>query len=506
MPLIVFAGRRLVLDRKSAASVPEVQPPPNWGKPHMGTPLDDAPELCRLDVASLAAGYVSGTFSPVDVAEAAIARAEAVQGRFNAFSMIDADNAIAAARFSEARWRAGKALSPIDGMPTTIKDIVWVEGWPVSFGSRSIDQDPCDADAPSVALLRRAGAVFIAQTTMPEFGWKAVTDSPRWGMTLNPWNREKTAGGSSGGAAVAAATGAGVLHLGTDGGGSIRIPATFCGVVGFKPTYGRVPAYPLSVFGAVAHIGPIARTVEDTRTMLNAMSGRDLRDWTQPVGLPELSARDDTFAGKKIGYWSSPPVGSLDPDISLVVRRSVALLEELGAVVEPVELRDMDLLSIFHAHWLAGAAKRLSTLPEALHRKLDPGFVDAAHAGARYSLFDYMEAQSQRASFGAFMDSLLARYDLVVSPGVSISPFEAGFEVPAESGMARWTQWASFSFPINLSQQPACVVPCGFTPNGLPASVQFVGARGEDADVLMLAKAFEDALRNETGARNLPMA
>ena len=200
-------------------------------------PISDAPELCRIDVAALSVAFGSGALSPVEVVEATLARAEQVQSRFNAFTFIDRAGGLQAARAAEARWRAGAALSAIDGVPTTLKDIVHVEGWRVRYGSRSTDSAPMLQDAPSVAGLRAGGAVFIGQTTTPEFGWKAVTDSPAFGITRNPWNSVLTPGGSSGGAAVASATGAGVLHLGTDGGGSIRVPAAFTGTFGLKPTF-----------------------------------------------------------------------------------------------------------------------------------------------------------------------------------------------------------------------------------------------------------------------------
>ena len=243
-------------------------------------PLADADDLCKLSATALAQLYARGEASPVEVTRAALARAANVQSRFNAFVRIEPEAALAAAALSEQRWQAGKPFGPLDGIPTTIKDIVWVKGGRARYGSRAPGTD-CAEDAPSVALLRAAGAVFLGITTTPEFGWKALTDSPLTGITRNPWNADLTPGGSSGGAAVAAATGAGALHLGTDGGGSIRIPSAFTGIVGHKPTFSRVPAYPASAFGTVAHIGPMARSVADAQLMLQVMSGRDLRDWYQ---------------------------------------------------------------------------------------------------------------------------------------------------------------------------------------------------------------------------------
>lgn len=456
-------------------------------------PLEGAGELCRMDAAALAAAYRNRSLSPVDVAKAAMDRAEDTNPAFNAFTFVDRDGALTAAAASERRWKDGAPLSEVDGVPTTLKDIVWVKGWSVRYGSTTTPAHPYSEDAPSVALLRDAGAVFIGQTTTPEFGWKAITDSALFGVTRNPWDRTKTPGGSSGGAAVAAAVGAGVFHLGTDGGGSIRVPASFTGIVGHKPTFGRVPAHPPSAFGTVAHIGPMTRNAADAAAMLKAMSGRDLRDWAQgPGALAPLNDGDTSpLSGKRIGYWSKPASGTLDPEVGAIVAARVASLESAGAIVEPVDLPGDNLLELFHRHWFTGAAARLSSVPEAQRTAIDAGFLDVASAGAAYTSAELVLAQVRRGEYGAAMDRLLATYDFIVSPGTALPAFEAGLEVPAGSAFKRWTEWAGFSFPINLSQQPACVIPCGFTAGGLPVGFQIIGARGEDARVLAAAASLE---------------
>lgn len=449
-------------------------------------------ELCRLDAASLKAAYKAGDLSPVEVAKACLARAEEINPSLNGFTFIDHEGALAAAKESEARWRQGAPLSEVDGVPTTLKDIVWVKGWSVRYGSAATDAAPYEEDAPSVKLLRRHGTVFLGQTTTPEFGWKAVTDSPAFGITRNPCDPSKTSGGSSGGAAVAAATGAGVFHLGTDGGGSIRVPSAFCGITGLKPTFGRVPAYPASAFGTVAHIGPMTRSAADAMAMLKAMSGRDLLDWSQGAGkLPGLGLEAVVLKGLKIGYWSRPAAGALDPEVQRIIEARMAQLADLGVEVTPFELPGRDLLELFHDHWFAGAAARLAAVPEERRGKIDPGFLEVARAGAAKDAVRLVQAQVRRAEFGAAMDAALAQYDFILSPGTAIPAFEAGAEVPVGSGLKRWTEWAGFSFPINLSQQPAAVTPCGTTQAGLPVALQIVGARGEDAQVLSLAAALE---------------
>ena len=456
-------------------------------------PADDGPQ-----VAGLTRDFRTGARSPVEVTQAALARAEAINPALNAFLTLDHERALAAARSSEARWRAGTPLSPIDGIPTTLKDIVWVRDWSVRYGSATTPAAPYAEDAPSVRRLRDAGAVFIGLTTSPEFGWKAVTDSPAFGITRNPHDPSKTPGGSSGGAAVAAACGAGVLHLGTDGGGSIRVPASFCGIAGLKPTFGRVPAYPASAFGTVAHIGPMARHAADLAPMLAAMSGRDLADWAQgPGALAPLDAQlPPGFPfGARIGVWAEPPTGAVEPAVASAFAAALHRLEVLGAILEPITLPYADRVTdIFEKHWYTGAAKRLLSVPDEMRDDVDPGFLAIAAEGATFSAVDLISAQAERNAFGMAMDALSARYDFIVSPGVAVLPFTAGDLVPAGSGLKRWHLWAGFSFPINLSQQPAAVIPLAPTPQGLPIALQIIGARGADGAVLAAAAALEGAL------------
>src|SRR3954451_2546129 len=231
--------------------------------------------------AALVTAYRERRLSPVEVAEAALARIAARDGELNAFCLVDGERALAEAGASEARWAAGAPAGLLDGVPVAVKDILLTRGWPTLRGSKTVDPaGPWDDDAPAVAALRRHGAVLPGKTTTPEFGWKGVTDSPLTGITRNPWDHSRTAGGSSGGSSAALAAGMVPLALGTDGGGSIRIPSSFCGLPGIKPTYGRVPAWPASPYGTVAHAGPMARTVTDLALLLDVLSAPDPRDWS----------------------------------------------------------------------------------------------------------------------------------------------------------------------------------------------------------------------------------
>ena len=456
-------------------------------------PLAGADPLCRADATTLVALYRRGEISPVEATLAALARAEAIQPQLNAFVTILHESALAAAHESERRWQGGHPRSPLDGVPITIKDIVWIRGQTTRYGSRAPGA-LCAEDAPAVALLREAGAVLIGITTLPEFGWKAITDGPFSGITRNPYDPTLTPGGSSGGAAVAAATGAGTLHLGTDGGGSIRIPAAFTGIVGHKPTFGRVPAYPASAFGTVAHLGPMTRSVADAALMLDAMSGRDFRDWHQnPMPFTTAAAEPRaSLAGLRFGIWDTPPSGFVEPEVAADFTATCNALRRAGATLQRVALPlDEDLLGLFHTHWFSGAAARLAALPPAALAEVDPGLLKIAEQGRAYSAVQLIQAQTRRAGFGAAFDTVLAAHDAILSPACAVKPFAAGAEVPEGSGLTRWTEWAGFSYPINLAQAPACVIPTGRAINGVPPSLQIIGPRGADGRVLAIAAACE---------------
>ena len=451
-------------------------------------------DIVFLTANALLKGYRRGELSPVEVTSAVLARIDKLNDATNAFRFVDNAGAMAAAQASEQRWRAGEPQGLLDGVPTTIKDIVIVKGWTTRFGSLTGDADsPGDYDAPSSARLREQGAILLGLTNTPEFGWKAVTDSPLAGVTRNPWDLSRTTGGSSGGAAAAAALGMGALHVGTDGGGSIRIPSGFTGVYGHKPCFGRVPAFPLSPFGTVSHVGPMARSVEDLALMLNVMAGPDPQD---PHSLPHAGqdfrvGLEAGLTGLKIGF--SPDLGyaRVDPEVAAAVAKAVEHLADLGATVESVEPPFADPLDIFHVHWFAGAARRMSLIPAERQKLTDPGLQEIVAIGQTYSLAEYQQAVAEREALMRTMRAFHERYDLLVTPSLPIPAFEAGLEVPSASGLSRWTQWASFSYPFNLTQQPACSVPCGLTSAGLPIALQFVGPRYDDALVLRAARAYE---------------
>ncbi|SFO95490.1 aspartyl-tRNA(Asn)/glutamyl-tRNA(Gln) amidotransferase subunit A [Amycolatopsis arida] len=448
-----------------------------------------------LTASELVAAYSSGEVSPVEATRAALDAIDQRDQELRAFALVDADAALDQAKGSEQRWREGNPIGWLDGVPTSIKDMFLTQGWPTLRGSRCIDPNQSwDVDSPVTARMREHGLVLLGKTTTPELGWKAVTDNLVDGITRNPWNPSRTPGGSSGGSGAAVAAGMGELSVGTDGGGSVRIPASFCGIVGFKPTGGRIPLYPASPFGPLAHAGPMARSVDDVALLLDVLAQPDYRD---PSALPPpLSAYREAVRrdvrGLNVAYSADLGYVRVDPEVAQVVLSVVAALDEAGLRVEETDPGFDDPREAFELLWATGAAKWLNTFPPGSEERVDQGLRRVWEKGLTYSAADYLEASATRAALGIHMGEFHTRYDVLITPSVPIPPFEAGHDVPPGSGFSSWPQWASFSYPFNLTQQPAISVPAGFTSDGLPVGLQIVGPRHSDDLVLAVAKLVEE--------------
>jgi aspartyl-tRNA(Asn)/glutamyl-tRNA(Gln) amidotransferase subunit A len=454
-------------------------------------------DLTGLSAVQLLDGYRKGEFSPVDATRAALERAERIQPEVNAFVRLTADEALAQARASADRWRRGEPAGLVDGVPVTVKDILLLRGAPTLKGSKTIsEQGRWDEDAPSVARLREHGAVFLGKTTTPEFGWKGVTDSPLSGVTRNPHDPTRTAGGSSGGAAAAVALGAGPLALGTDGGGSVRIPAAFCGIFALKPTYGRVPLYPASAFGTLAHVGPMTRDAADAALLLDVIGTPDSRDWSALAPPPgSFSAGlSDGVHGLRVAY--SPSLGgqvAVQPAVAAAVRRAVERLADLGAYVTETDPDFTDPVDAFHTLWFSGAARVTQHLGPHQRELLDSGLREICAEGARLTALDYLAAVDVRMDLGRRMGHFHDTYDLLVTPTLPITAFEAGLETPKGSGHRSWTGWTPFTYPFNMTQQPAASVPVGTDADGLAVGLQLVAARHRDDLVLRAAHTLFEA-------------
>lgn len=455
-------------------------------------------DLTRLTASELIDLYRSGETSPVEVLEQVLDKAEQLEPTLNAFVLIDAERALADAQASEARWSAhrsgGAPIGDLEGVPMPIKDILWTKGWPTLRGSRAINPDqPWDEDAPSVARVREAGAVLFGKTTTPEFGCKAETNSPLTGITRNPWDPTKTPGGSSGGTAAAIAAGLGPVSLGTDGAGSVRIPAAFCGNVGMKPSFGRVPAYPLSPFGSVSHVGPHTMSVADCALLMNVITRPDPRDWTSlPYDAVDyLADLDRGVRGLRIAY--SPTLGYADvhPEVAALVERAVHELADLGAIVDAVDPGFEDPLDISTGLWFVAAQTVYDSLGPEEQAVTDPDFAAQAEQGAAFTAQDVQALVLKRNALGTRMRIFMTHYDLLITPSVAIPAFEARPAGTVPMTPETMLAWTPFSYPFNLTQQPAISIPCGLTTAGLPVGMQIVGPAFGDALVLRAARAYE---------------
>jgi len=453
-------------------------------------------ELSSLSVATLADLVRTRRISPVEIIEDVLAHVDVLQPKLNAFVLIDHDGARKAARQAEVAVTRGDPLGALHGVPVTIKDNAAVAGLAVRKGSRLTDAAPAAKDAVAVARLRKAGAIIVGKTAMPEQGWKATSDSPLTGSTHNPWRHGFTAGGSSAGAAALAAAGCMPIHLGTDGAGSVRLPGHFCGVVGFKPTFGTVPYTPVFNNNAVSHIGPIARSVADVEAMLEVMAGlHPLDPGSHPLGYrAERGSR--SMAGLRIGYSADLGHARVDPEVATLVEAAARLFEDLGAHVEAVTPawgpKGPALGRQMWGAWLPP----LKPADAETERAMDQGLAACIAEYVDVTWGDVQAALGRRLAYAAEIGLWFAGgFDLLITPAASVAAFPTGLLQPPHWPVETWDwlKWAEFAYPFNLAHCPAASVPCGLTPDGLPVGLQIVAARYADPLVMRAAAAFLEA-------------
>ncbi len=453
-------------------------------------------EMAFLPATRLLALYREKKLSPVEALAETLRRLERYESALNAFVLYDPEAAMAQARASEARWQQGMPQGLLDGVPVAIKDTVLTRGWPRLVGSRTIDPNQeWNEDSPVTTKLRAHGAVLFGKTTTPEFGWKPLTDSPLSGITRNPWDLERTPGGSSGGSAAAVLAGICPLAVGTDAGGSIRIPAAFCGIFGLKPTFGRVAVYPPSAFGDVAHVGPMARHVEDAALMLDAIKGPDSRDWHS---LPDdridyrLRVHERTLKGRRIAL--SPTLGLAEPEppVRAAVEHAAEVFRRLGAQVEPADPFPQSPRGIFEPLALAAFWALLRALPPDAAAVMDPGLVALCRRGEKVTQEEYVEAIGRRAALGQAVRLFFDRYDLLLSPTM---PIPAAYAEPRRDDLPNpnnFPEWMPYTAPFNLTKNPSASIPCGMA-DGLPIGLQVTGPLWGDLAVLQACRAYEQA-------------
>ena len=455
-------------------------------------------EVVWASALDLATRIRQKAISPVELMEVVLRRLEALNPRLNAFCLVAADQARAAARDAEVAVMKGEPLGPLHGVPVSIKDLVFTRGLRTTGGSRLFADLLPEQDAVPVSRLKAAGAIVIGKTTTSELGHKAVTDSPLFGVTRNPWDLARTPGGSSGGAAAAVAGGIGPLALGGDGGGSIRIPASFCGLVGFKPSFGRVPEYPsFPGWEHLGHVGPITRTVRDAAAMLDVIAGADDRDATslpgEGGGYLEACARD--VRGLHVAWSADLGYARVDPVVLALCENAAAEFENLGCHVEVVNPLWENLEEPFitmlaaqlHAAWGDQVAER--------EAEVDPTLVKLLARGATVTTRQYLQARARMRDFWQEALQFLQRFDLLLTPTVAVPPFAVSERPPREidgEGVSV-LGWMPFTYPFNITGQPAASVPAGWTAESLPVGVQIIGQRHADATVLAACAAYEAA-------------
>jgi aspartyl-tRNA(Asn)/glutamyl-tRNA(Gln) amidotransferase subunit A len=463
---------------------------------------------CALCATELLDAYAARTLSPVEVVQASLDRIERFNPALNAFTQVLAPQAMQEAHASAKRWAQGKPMGALDGVTVAVKDLILTKGTPTLRGSLAVDENqPWDVDAPCVARLREQGAIIIGKTTTSEYGWKGVTDSLRHGVTRNPWNLQLTPGGSSGGSAVAVAGRMAALAIGTDGGGSVRIPASFTGTVGLKPTFGQIPAFPLSPVGTIAHLGPISRTVEDAALLMSVIGQRDRRDWY-------------AFASTGASFWPLPPAVKKRPRIAVVSslwgQKATAEVERVienalkGLAVTGAELVRLepdwpDIREAFRMHWMAGAGNAIRSLAADRQELIEPGLLQNARAGAKVTLTQFQDAVAQRERFGSAINLFFGEYDFLVTPSTTTVAFPVNQENPSIEDTSHTLGWASFLYPFNLSQNPAISIPAGLSDGGLPIGIQIVGDRYADVAVLELARQLERQVGVSPVPSNTPL-
>jgi aspartyl-tRNA(Asn)/glutamyl-tRNA(Gln) amidotransferase subunit A len=465
----------------------------------------DADEYRGATALRLGREIAAGSLSPVQLTELALDIAAAAEPAINAYAFFRREKALREAAELETEVKRGSLRSVLHGIPIAVKDNMCLAGEPTFKGSRTSAADPAAVSSPMVDRLVRAGTVVIGKTTTPEFGWKGTGISPRTGVTRNPWNPARNSGGSSAGSAATVAAGGVPVALGSDAGGSIRIPASFCGVVGLKPTLGAIPVWPGTVNETLSHVGPLTRSVADARTVLALARGADPRD---PQSAYPAPLRDEPGRRLRVGVVRAPFGVEPEAPVREVAELAYAAWRGSGmAEFSDAELAMPVPRGIFEAMWVTGRGLGFASLIRAHADIMDPGLVRLLPLAEQYSLADYYAAVEARRVFNAELFAVFCRVDLLVMPTMPLTAFAAEAEVP-DGGEADaklpWLTWTPYTYAFNISGQPAVSIPCGLAADGLPVGLQVVGPWGHDLRVLDFAQACEDALAGMVTARALP--
>lgn len=452
-------------------------------------------DLGFLSAVELAVLIRSRKLSPVEVMRQTLARIERINPALNAYVTVQAEEAMCSARKAEDALMRGKCVGSLFGVPLHVKDNLFVAGSRTTFGSKLMETNVTSDDCPAVERLRKAGMIVVGRTNSPEYGWKGVTDNRVFGITRNPWNTALTPGGSSGGASAAVAAGMGPIGLGTDGGGSLRIPASFSGVFGFKASFGRIPNWPGSGGAMLRHIGTITRTVGDMAATLDVLAGPDPRDLLSLPATGECYSAnlDCGIRGKRIAYSPNFGYARVEPEVAAICQRAAQRFAETGAVVETVQLDWRDPYDAWSVFFFGTAAASLEKKLPTQGDLLDPGLRRVVDAGLKLRGVDFANALAARHDFWEQVRRVYERFDLLLCPTLPVPPFAVGQDDADSIDGEKLgpLQWTRFTYPFNLTGQPAASVPAGWTKSGLPVGLQIIGNRCADLLVLQAARAWE---------------
>ncbi|MFQ5828264.1 MAG: amidase [Candidatus Methylomirabilia bacterium] len=455
-------------------------------------------ELCWMSAVELSAAIRRKKISPVEVMDAVLAQIERLNPTLNAYCTVSADQARREAKAAErALMRKGAKVGPLHGVPFSIKDLLITRGVRTTWGSKLYSDQIPEEDAPAVERLKAAGGIMVGKTNTPAFGWLGATHNLVFGTTRSPWDPDYTPGGSSGGAGAAVAAGMAPLAVGTDGGGSIRIPASFSGIFGLKASFGRVPVYPFSAAWSLSHAGPMTRSVAEAALMLNVLAGPDERD---PSSLPGekidfVKALRGTLKGLRVAWSPTLGYATVDPEVRGACEKAARRFREFGCRLEAVDPRWPSPHEAWHTIFCGGIGARLAPYVSDRAQDMEPGLVRLVEEALGWPPTRFVQAWFDRLTFYDHVRKLFAKYDLLLTPTVACPPFRVGIDNPSEIDGKPIDDygWIPFTYTFNLTGQPAASVPCGFTREGLPIGLQIVGRRFDDATVLRAAACFEKA-------------
>lgn len=453
-------------------------------------------DLCFMPATEMLARFQDRSLSPVEVTTAILSQIERVDPEVNAYVTVTGDLAMEQAKLAEQSWQAGIA-GDLLGIPISIKDLTATKGIRTTRGSKLYENWVPDNDAVFVERVKNAGSIMLGKTNSPEFGWKGETTNRVSGTTRNPWNLERTSGGSTGGGAAAVAAGMGPLTQGGDGAGSIRIPSSYCGIYGLKPSWALVPTYPASAIPDVAHLGPMTRTVADSALLMNVVAGEDARDrfsWSSNLDyLSFCDTRD--LSGWRIAWSRDLGYAAIEPEVADICEQQLQVLKDLGAEVVEAHPAVGDPWEITDHGWASAMAALMRDNLDEVRDLLDPGLLAVVEHGMKIPAARLLQLQNRRSEYYETWRKFMLDYDLFVCPTMPSTAFPAGIDFPPEIAGKKmsYLSWTAFTYPFNLTGLPAATVPCGFAPDGLPVGLQLVGRWHDDGTVIAASAAFEAA-------------